>query len=97
MQKEIYMRLRYFIIFTCYIPHVLILLLRNCANVGNIYNLSEIELDFLKLSQVTGVALLVKLSVTTFMFFFACQRSMCSLKFFIFLYVLDLLSGKFFL
>ena len=87
------MRLRYFIIVTCHTPHVLVLLLRNCANVGNVYNMAEVELAFLKLSLFTGIALLIKLTATTFIFFFACQRSVCSLKFFLFLYTLDLISG----
>ena len=93
MLKETYMRLRYFIMFMCYGPHVLILLLRNCANVGNIYNLSPIELQFLKLATVTGVALLAKLSAIALMFLFVCQRSVCSLKFFMLLYGIDLFAG----
>lgn len=93
MLKETYMRLRYFILAMCYAPHVLVLLLRNSANVGNIYNMSPVELIFLKLSLVTYVALLIKLTVTTFIFFFSCQRSVCALKFFMLLYILDLLSG----
>jgi hypothetical protein len=93
MLKETYTRLRYFILVTCHAPHVLILLLRNSANVGNIYNLSQVELIFLKISLITGIALLIKLTMTTFIFFFSCQRSVCALKFFIILYMLDLLSG----
>lgn len=93
MQKRTFLRFKYFTLFGCHIPHVIILLTRNCANLGNVYSLSPDELTFLKLSLVTGAALLVKLSVNTSMFFFSCQNSENILKFFMVLYAADIVGG----
>lgn len=93
MQKQTFLRFKYFTIFACHIPHIIVLLARNCANLGNVYKLAENELTFLKLSLVTGIALLIKLSVNTSMFFFTCQNSENILKFFMVLYVADILGG----
>ena len=91
--KEAFLKFKYFTIITCHIPHVLILLGRNCANLGNIYGLSETELTFLKLSLLTGLALVIKLCTNTFVFFFSCQKSHNILKLFMVLYMMDIMAG----